>query len=119
LKRTIGVPDGIQESGSRENNGKLIKRCADTDERVKMKLEIRMRVDNNGRILFPARLRQALDIKAGDMLVLRLEDGERIMTLQRRIELAQETVRKYVNLGISLADELIADRRADAIREQD
>jgi bifunctional DNA-binding transcriptional regulator/antitoxin component of YhaV-PrlF toxin-antitoxin module len=84
-----------------------------------MKLETRMRLGKNDRILIAARLRQALDIKAGDMLVLRLTDGGlRIMTLQRRIELAQETVRKYVNLRISLADELIADRRADAIREQ-
>jgi bifunctional DNA-binding transcriptional regulator/antitoxin component of YhaV-PrlF toxin-antitoxin module len=83
-----------------------------------MKKEARVRMDANSRIVVPARFRRALGIKARDVLVLRLQGDElRIMTLQRRIELAQELVRKYVKPGVSLSDELIADRRAAAIRE--
>ena len=35
-------------------------------------------------------------------------------TMQRRIENAQRMVRKYVKPGVSLVDELIADRRREA-----
>lgn len=74
-----------------------------------------MRVDAKGRIAIPAKFREALDIKAGDTLVLRIDHGEiRIMTFKRRLEIAQRLVRKYIKPGVSLSDELIAERRAAA-----
>lgn len=77
-----------------------------------METETRLRVSENGRVVIPASFRKALGIEAGDEIVLRLEDEElRITTLKRRLQRAQKLVRKYVNPGASLVDELIADRR--------
>lgn len=80
--------------------------------------EVRMKLNENGRVVIPASLRSALGIEAGDELVMRIEDGElRITTLKRRIERAQNRVRKYVKPGTLLSDELIASRREAARHE--
>jgi AbrB family looped-hinge helix DNA binding protein len=80
--------------------------------------EIRARVNNNGRLVIPAQFREALGIKAGDFVVVRLEDDElRVMTIKRRIQRAQQIVRKYIKPGVSLVDELLAERRAEARKE--
>ena len=83
-----------------------------------MHTETRTRINENGRMVIPASVRKALGINPGDEVVLRLEeDGLLITTLRHRIERAQRLVRKYVNPGVSLADELIAERRAAARKE--
>jgi AbrB family looped-hinge helix DNA binding protein len=80
--------------------------------------ESRTRLNENGRLVTPASFRKALGINPGDEVVLRLEDDElRITTLKLRIARAQQNVRKYVKPGVSLADELIAERRAAARKE--
>ena len=82
--------------------------------------ESRIRVNENGRVVIPAAYRKALGIKAGDEVILRMEDDElRITTMKRRIERAQRRVRQYVKPGLSLADELIAERRKAAKRERE
>jgi len=81
-----------------------------------MNPEARAHINENGRVVIPASFRKPLGINAGDEVVLRLEDDElRIMTMKHRI--AQRLVRKYVKPGISLVDELIAERRAEARKE--
>lgn len=76
------------------------------------------RVNENGRVVIPASYRKALGIKAGDEVILRMEDDEvRITTMKRRIERAQRRIRQYVKPGVSLVDELIAERREAAKRE--
>jgi AbrB family looped-hinge helix DNA binding protein len=83
-----------------------------------MKQEIRTRVNENGRVVIPAAFRQALGINIGDEVVLRLEQNELcITTLKQRLERAQRLVRNHINPGISLADELIAERRETSRRE--
>ena len=83
-----------------------------------MNAETRLRVNENGRVVIPAAFRKAMGINAGDEVVLRIEDDElRITTLKRRLERAQRRVRRYVEPGRSLADELIAERREAAKRE--
>jgi AbrB family looped-hinge helix DNA binding protein len=83
-----------------------------------MSTETKLRINENGRLVIPAAYRKALGIKAGDKIVLRLDKDElRIMTLKRRIERAQERARKYLKPGVSLVDELIAERREAAKRE--
>jgi AbrB family looped-hinge helix DNA binding protein len=78
------------------------------------------RVNENGRVVIPASYRKALGIKAGDEVILRMKDGElRITTMKRRLERAQRRVRQYVKPGVSLADELIAERREAARRERE
>jgi AbrB family looped-hinge helix DNA binding protein len=85
-----------------------------------MEMETRMRVNDSGRVVIPAAYRKVLGIKAGDEVILRVEDDElRITTLKRRIENAQRRIRQYVKPGVSLADELIAERREAARRERE
>lgn len=80
--------------------------------------ETRLRVSQNGRIVIPASFREALGIKAGGEVVLRLQDDElRITTQQRRIERAQQRARRYLKPGTSLVDELLAERREAAKHE--
>jgi len=51
---------------------------------------------------------QAVGIRAGDEVVLQIQDDElRITTLKRNIERAQRLVRKHVKPGTSLVDELM------------
>ncbi len=83
-----------------------------------MNQEARLRVNENGRVVIPAAFRKALGIKPGDRVILSMEDNElRITTMKRRIERAQQRARKYLKPGISLVDELIAERREASKRE--
>ena len=83
-----------------------------------MNTETRLRINENGRVVIPASFRKALGINPGDEVILSLEEDElRITTMKRRIERAQRHVRKYVKPGVSLVDELIAERREAAKRE--
>jgi AbrB family looped-hinge helix DNA binding protein len=80
--------------------------------------DVRLRVNENGRLVLPAAFRKALNIRSGDEVLARLEDDEvRITTLKHRIEQAQRHVRQFVKPGRSLADELIAERREAAKHE--
>lgn len=77
-------------------------------------VEIRTRLAEGGRIVIPVEYRQALGIRVGDEVILRLEDGEvRILTPQQAIKRAQELVSRYVTPERLLADELLAERRAE------
>ena len=83
-----------------------------------MNAEARLRINENGRVVIPASFRKALGINPGDEVILTLEEDElRLTTMKRRIERAQRYVRKYVKPGVSLVDELIAERREAAKRE--
>jgi AbrB family looped-hinge helix DNA binding protein len=79
---------------------------------------VRLRVNENGRVVLPAAFRKALNIRPGDQLLARLGGDEvRITTLPHRLERAQRHVRQFVKPGRSLADELIAERREAAQHE--
>jgi len=80
--------------------------------------ETRLRVNEHGRVVIPASFRKAMGINPGDEILLRLEDDElRISTLRSRLARARRHVQKYVKPGVSLVDELIAERREAAKRE--
>jgi AbrB family looped-hinge helix DNA binding protein len=79
---------------------------------------IKTHLGKNGRVVIPAQFRKTLGILEGDTLMMTLDDGMiRILTPQKAIQRVQEMVRRYVPEGVSLADELIAERRAEAARE--
>jgi AbrB family looped-hinge helix DNA binding protein len=74
-------------------------------------------VGPQGRLVVPAPLRRRLGIEAGDVLVARAED-DRLVFERRQAVLARLRKRfAVVPAGVSLADELIAERREEARRE--
>ena len=85
-----------------------------------MKPKVRTRVNANGRLVIPAPFRKRLGIRSGDEVILEIDNDElRITTLKRNLERAQRLVRKHVKPGTSLVDELIAERREAARKENE
>lgn len=73
---------------------------------------------SGGRLQIPAAFRRELGISDGDVVMMRVQDGElRLWTRDAAIRRAQEMYRKHAKPGVSLVDELIAERRAEAERE--
>ena len=78
----------------------------------------RLKIDNAGRIVIPAEMRAAMLVKPGDMVTARVEHGEfRITSPDVAVRRAQNLARRLIPDGVSLVDELIADRREEARRE--
>lgn len=78
----------------------------------------RGRLVSGGRLQIPARVRRELGLKDGDAVLIDAVGGElRIRPYREAVARAQEIVRKYIPAGVSLSDELIADRRKEAERE--
>lgn len=79
---------------------------------------VRTKVTQGGRIVIPAEMRRRLGIEIGEDVNIAL-DGEslRILTQKESIKRAQALVSKFVPKGVSLVDELIADRRREAANE--
>jgi AbrB family looped-hinge helix DNA binding protein len=81
-------------------------------------LETRTKIGRNGRLVIPARHRQALQLNDGDEVIMSVEDGTLHITTQRQaVKELQRLVRRHVPEGVNLADELIQERRAEAERE--
>jgi AbrB family looped-hinge helix DNA binding protein len=76
---------------------------------------IPVRVLEGGRIVIPSRFRHELGISTGDTLLVDVEDGQlRMETRAQSLARARELARPFLPAGRSLADELIAERRAEA-----
>jgi bifunctional DNA-binding transcriptional regulator/antitoxin component of YhaV-PrlF toxin-antitoxin module len=71
-----------------------------------------------GKISLPAELRRALNLKDGDTIMLD-HDGTSFtgMSYEQRVKRLQAQFAQYVTPGVSVVDELIAERRAEAARE--
>jgi antitoxin PrlF len=75
-------------------------------------------IQDHGRVVIPADVRHALGLARGDEVVLRVENDAVVITgVPDAVKRFQAAVRSHVPAGVSLADELIADRRATAADE--
>jgi antitoxin PrlF len=73
---------------------------------------------SNGRVAIPAAMRAALGLKDGDRLVARLVNGAVVLEpIETSVRRAQALVSTYAKPGVSMVEELIAQRRAEAARE--
>ncbi len=78
---------------------------------------IELQVGPQGRVVIPASLRQAWQIKTGETLMAHLEDDRLI--LEKPAHILQRAKGRFAALHgqPSLADELIAERHRQAIQE--
>lgn len=78
-----------------------------------------LKVGGEGRVVLPAAYRRALGLKNGDHVQVRLDGDEvRIVSRATAIARVQEMVARHVPANVSLVDELIAERRREAAREE-
>jgi AbrB family looped-hinge helix DNA binding protein len=78
------------------------------------------KVDQQGRVVIPADLREQFGIEPGKSIAFLVEDGRlSLMTVKQGIERAQRIFREsvYIEPGRSIVDEFIADKRAEEERE--
>ncbi len=75
-------------------------------------------IGDKGRLVIPAAIREALNLQPGDRIEMYVENHELHLSAQHnRIARAQERARKLIQPGRSIVDELIAERRAEALAE--
>lgn len=73
----------------------------------------------DGRIVIAASIREELGLRENQTLLLSIEEGElRIRTMEAAIRRVQAFVRRFVPEGVSLADELLEDRRREVEQER-
>lgn len=77
--------------------------------------EVMLRVGEQGRIVIPSELRKQLGIEAGTELVIRIESGR--LVLETRSAILARLQAQFAQVQGSMADELIAERRAEVERE--
>ena len=77
--------------------------------------ELSFALADNGRVVLPVAYRNALGLKSGDRLLMRLEpDGIRITSASLSLCQTRALLRQRLDTGRSLADELLAERRNEA-----
>lgn len=77
-----------------------------------------VKIINGGKLIIPAQFRRKLGIDVGATVVVELvEDGLHVRSFSAAAQLAQGIVREFVPEEVSLSDELIQERRAEAERE--
>ncbi len=75
-------------------------------------------VERGGRVELPAAFLSALGVREGDQVQLALEgDSIRVLTRAAALRELRAQARRFVPEGVSLVDELIAERRAEADRD--
>jgi AbrB family looped-hinge helix DNA binding protein len=74
-----------------------------------------VKLGKQGRLVVPAPLRQDLGLEVGDELVARAEEGRLIF--EPRAAVIKRLRERSKDVKVSLADELLAERREEAARE--
>jgi len=79
----------------------------------------RVTVGPQGRLVIPAELRREMSLSSGDVLLAAVE-GQRLV-LEKREAVLERVKRRFSHISpdVNLADELIAERRAEARREEE
>lgn len=91
------------------------------EQRSKSATSATVRLGPGGRVVIPAEMREAMGVKQGDAMLATLNNAHELtlVTFDARVRELQAITRKYHPEGVSLADELIAERRAEAAREDE
>jgi len=84
-------------------------------------LELEVTINEDGRLVIPKAVRELMGVD-GEKATLRIKADRTGLTVRSRIQglrYAQALFQKHANVpeGVSLVDELLAERRIDAARE--
>ena len=80
---------------------------------------VRTAIGPGGRVVIPAAYRRALEVDEGDYIVMQMDGDElRVVNDEKEFARVQEMIASYVPEGVSLVDELIAERRREAAAEE-
>jgi len=78
----------------------------------------RAKVVSGGRLQLPADLRRTLSLADGDTVLMEIVGDElHVRPLRDAVQRVRSRLQQYIPAGVSLSEELIADRRAVADRE--
>ena len=108
------TPPGFAESGQTPLSPPLFTSLPDPALRAFVELP------KSGRIVIPSAMRAAMGVKEGERVMLLVADG--VLSVEshaRVIAKIQAEMQKYAVPGVSIVDELIADRRREAAAEWD
>jgi len=85
---------------------------------VKLMTKLEMEVAKDGKVEIPSEVATAMGWKVGEKLTVQVQHGEvRIFSQAQAVGHAQAWVKSFVAEGRSLSDELIAERRREALSE--
>ena len=77
-----------------------------------------VKIVDGGKLVIPANFRRELGIAVGDTVIVEVAHGElRVRSRNAALANARRLMRQLVPEGVSLVDELIAERRAEAAKE--
>jgi bifunctional DNA-binding transcriptional regulator/antitoxin component of YhaV-PrlF toxin-antitoxin module len=86
---------------------------------ARLGVHFRLVIRPDGSIFVPAEVAASFGVGPGDILMGHISgDDFNLVSGQTALRRAQEAVRKMIPPGVNLADELIADRRREAEREE-
>ena len=81
---------------------------------------IQSRINENGRVVIPFRIRRAMGLEAGDTVVMTLNDGVLCIEPQRvRIRRIQDELKKYAKPGVRTSDQLVEEREETRIEMEE
>ncbi len=79
--------------------------------------ENEVQVGAQGRLVIPVALRKALQLKPGDRLVARIVDEGLVLERRETVEKRLRERFRHIPGDVRLAEQLIAERRAEAANE--
>lgn len=76
-----------------------------------------IQISRQGRLVIPIEMRRQLDLQPGEVLISRIEEGR--LVLEKRDNVLRRLRQRFAKVpeGVSLAEELIAERRQEAAAE--
>lgn len=78
-----------------------------------------VQVGAQGRLVIPAALRKALQLKPGDRLIARRVDDSLVLERRETVERRLKERFGHIPATVNLTDDLIAERRTEAANEAD
>lgn len=104
--------------GSRDRVATLRRVCHTSTDMARPARAVPLRIGPQGRVVIPAELRRTLEIQPGETLMAHVEADRLVIERREQIlERLRGELRGTVPAGMSMVDELIAERRAEARRE--